>query len=339
MTTPTVSVIVPAFNNERLLPRALDSVIEQTFTDWEIVLVDDGSVDGTPDVAARYAGRLKDRFNLIRQPNRGSSDARNRGIEASRGRFVAFLDSDDEFLPTKIDRQLKLFKLRPELGFVYSDYAFVDLNGVRHESAFDATHSTARDVPCETVEPGLHICHGNLFDYLIRAYFISTIVGLVRREVLGATIRFPTDQIFGEEWLFYLKVARACEAGFVDEPLSVYHYRQGSLARADKARNAACYRKLLKAMEVSLGHLSRGHRRVVRSNVARVERQLGYTAYRSGCYEEAVAYLGEAFRYEPSGRMLYHWLQALVRRKAARRRSVECGPRDGRGENLPKTVR
>ncbi len=338
MTKPTVSVIVPAFNNEQLLPRALDSVIAQTFTDWEIVLVDDGSVDGTPDVAAQYAKRLKNRFILIRQPNHGSSDARNRGIDASRGRLVAFLDSDDEFLPTKIERQLELFELRSKLGFVYSDYAFVDLDGVRHESAFDAKHATARNVPCETVGPGLRVCRGDLFDDLIRAYFISTIVGLVRREVLGTTIRFPVDQIFGEEWLFYLKVARACESGFVDEPLSVYHYRPGSLAREDKARNATCYRKLLKAMEVSLGHLSRGHRRVVRGNVARVERQLGYTAYRSGCYAEAVAYLGEALRYEPSVRTLYHWFQAFARRTAARKQSVECGPR-GRGRNLPKAVR
>lgn len=338
MTNPTVSVIVPAFNNERLLPRALDSIIAQTFTDWEIVLVDDGSVDGTPDVAAQYAKRLKNRLIRIRQPNRGSSCARNRGIDASRGRFVAFLDADDEFLPNKIGRQLELFELRSELGFVYSDYAFVDLDGVRHESAFDAKHVVARDVPCETVGPGLQVCCGNLFDYLIRAYFISTIVGLVRREVLSSTIRFPVDQFFGEEWLFYLKVARACEAGFVDEPLSVYHYRTGSLARADKARNAASYRKLLKAMEVSLGHLTRGHRRVVRGNVARVERQLGYKAYRSGSYAEAAAYLREALRYEPSLRTLYHWFQAFARRTALRKRSEECGPQD-EGRSLPKAVR
>lgn len=318
MNRPTVSVIVPTYNSEALLPRALDSVVAQTFDDWEIVLIDDGSTDGTPEVAARYAERLKDRFIYIRQPNCGSSAARNRGIEACTGRFVAFLDADDEFLPSKLERQLGLFDLRPELGFVYSDYASVDLVGVRHESTFDSTHPAARDVPVETVGPRLCVCKGSLFAVLIRAYFISTIVGLVRREVLGSSIRFPVDQIFGEEWLFYLKVAKACRAGFVDEPLSIYHYQRGSLARSDKARNAVYYRRLLKAIDDAFGDLTRGQHRIVRGNLARLDRQLGYKAYRAGRYGEAMAHLRDAFRYEPDARTLYHMLEAAVRRAFAR---------------------
>jgi len=101
MSSPVVSVIVPTYNRQALLPRALDSVVAQTFDNWEIVLVDDGSTDGTEDVAARYREQLKERFTYIRQPNQGSSNARNHGMDACNGRFVAFLDSDDEFLPTK----------------------------------------------------------------------------------------------------------------------------------------------------------------------------------------------------------------------------------------------
>jgi len=118
MNDPTFSVIVPTYNCESLLPRALDSVADQTVDDWEIVLVNDGSTDGTADVAARYARRLQDRFIYIHQPNHGCSHARNRGIDVCRGRFVAFLDSDDEYQPTKLERQLRLFDLRPELGLV-----------------------------------------------------------------------------------------------------------------------------------------------------------------------------------------------------------------------------
>ena len=215
MSRPTVSVIIPTYNRESLLPRALDSVVAQTFNDWEIVLVDDGSTDGTARVASRYADRLADRFLYLRQENQGSSSARNYGIDASRGRFVAFLDSDDEFLPTKLRRQIELFDRRPELGFVYSDYAFVDVDAVRCESAFDAKCPLAREVPFESVGPGLCVCTRPLFDVLIRQYFIATIVGMVRREVLGQSIRFPADQTYAEEWLFYLKVTHFWRGGFV----------------------------------------------------------------------------------------------------------------------------
>ena len=107
MSEPTVSVIVPTYNRQPLLPRAIDSVVAQTFGDWEIVLVDDGSTDSTREMADRYSHQLGDRFVYIPQPNRGASAARNRGIDVCRGRFVAFLDSDDEFLPTKLG-QLEL---------------------------------------------------------------------------------------------------------------------------------------------------------------------------------------------------------------------------------------
>ncbi len=310
MNDPTVSVIIPTYNRVKLLPRALDSIVAQTFGEWEIVLVDDGSTDGTADLAAACSRRLKDRFIYIQQPNRGSSTARNHGINVCRGRFVAFLDSDDEFLPTRLERQLELFELRPELGFVYSDYSFVDLDGVRHESDFDAKHPLAREVQVETVAPRLCVCKADLFDVLIRGYFICTIVGLVRRDVLGSSIRFPEDQAFGEEWLFYLEVARACPAGFVDEPLAVYHYSRGSLARTDKKRNACQYRQLLRAIYGSFDDLTPSQRGVVRSNLALLCRQLGHDARRAGRYAEGVARFAESWRYRPSLRTLRETMQA-----------------------------
>src|SRR3990172_9874024 len=175
MNRPTVSVVIPTYNRVALLPRALDSVVAQTFTDWEIVLVDDGSTDATSQLAADYARRLDDRFLYLEQQNNGCGKARNRGIDASRGRFVAFLDSDDEFAPTKLQRQLALFELRPELGFVYSDFAFVDLEGAFHPSAFDAKFPLARSVESDRVAPGLYVVGNRLFDRLIRGYFISII--------------------------------------------------------------------------------------------------------------------------------------------------------------------
>ena len=313
MSRPVVSIVVPTFNREALLPRALDSIAAQTFDDWEIVLVDDGSGDGTPEVAAGYRQRLADRFVYIRQENQGSSSARNRGIEASRGRFVAFLDSDDEFLPNKLERQLALFDARPDLGLVYSDYAYIDFEGTYHESAFDTNCRLAREVSHSVIAPGLCVCTDALFDVLLRGYFIATIVGMVRREVLGNSIRFAVDQAYAEEWLFYLQVTRNRSVGFVDEPLCVHHHVRGSLARTDKHRNTVRYRNLLLAIDNAFDDLARGQRRVVRSNLAQTCRQLGYDAHRAGRPSESLGYFVESFRREPGIGTLNETVRAASR--------------------------
>ncbi len=337
MSDPTVSVIIPTYNRLPLLSRAIDSIVAQTFGDWEIVLVDDGSTDSTRELADRYSRRLGDRLVYIHQPNRGAGAARNRGIDQCRGRFVAFLDSDDEFLPTKLERQLELFELRPELGFVYSDYGFVDLDGTRYESDFDIEHPLAREVPVEPVAPGLYACRGSLFDVLIRGYFICTIVGLVRREVLGSSIRFREEQTFGEEWLFYLEVARTCPAGFVDKPLAVYHYNRGSLARTDKKRNALRYHALLRTIDQTFDDLTFDQRAAVRGNLAQLCRQLGQSARRAGCHREAMTRFAEACRYRLSVGALREVLDAAGRWSlgALSRRGIP----GGRSQGTSKVVR
>jgi len=299
MNRPTVSVILPTYNRAALLPRAIDSILNQTVTDWEIVFVDDGSTDHTRTLAARYGEQLGERFVYLSQPNQGGSAARNRGIERCGGRFVAFLDSDDEFAPAKLERQLVLFERCPELGLVYSDFSFVDLEGVHHASAFDAKFPLARQVRSREVGPGLCVCEGSLFDTLIQGYFIATIVGLVRREVLGSSIRFDEDQAYSEEWLFYLHVAKCCAAGFVDEPLSIHHFVSASLARSDKQRNSLRYRILLSKIRESFPGLTSEQGREIDRQLAQTCRQLGYNAEAAGRYNEARSFFGESWRYEP----------------------------------------
>jgi GT2 family glycosyltransferase len=131
--SPRVSAIVPAYNSVRYLPEAIDSVLAQTYRDFEIIVVDDGSTDGTQGVLARYG----DRIRVVRQSNQGSAAARNAGILAARGEFIAFLDADDLWLPQKLERQMRLFGERPEIGWVYSDYREFDESGLGTRSFFE----------------------------------------------------------------------------------------------------------------------------------------------------------------------------------------------------------
>jgi glycosyltransferase involved in cell wall biosynthesis len=317
MSGPAVSVIIPSYNRAALLPRAVDSVIAQTFSDWEIIVVDDGSTDATPRLLENYAALLGNRFQGIRQARRGCSAARNRGIDAAAGRFVAFLDSDDEYRPAKLERQLTLFQKVPSLGFVYGDYSFVDEEGIFHASAIHAKWPLARKVSHAVIEPGLCVCTGRLFDVLIRGYFIATIVGMVRREVLGTHLRFREDLDYGEEWLFYLQAARRCRAGFVDEPLCVHHAMAGSLTRSDKRSNVERYRRLLLAILTAFDDLSWSQRRGLRAKLADACRQLAFDERRQGRRQSAVRFATEALRHRPGWKTLRELIAARWQESAA----------------------
>ncbi len=148
----TVSVIIPSFNRRHCLPRALDSVLAQTVPALEIIVVDDGSSDGTRSLIASDYPQV----TYLWQPNRGVSAARNAGIEAARGDWLAFLDSDDEWLPSKLELQLALASSMPQCPLVHSDEIWirsgVRVNAMRkHEKAggyiFERCFATVRDQP------------------------------------------------------------------------------------------------------------------------------------------------------------------------------------------------
>jgi glycosyltransferase involved in cell wall biosynthesis len=113
MTAPLVSCIVPVYNGERFLAEALESILAQTHTRLEVIVVDDGSTDNTASVVATFG----DRVAYVFQENAGPATARNRGIQETRGEFIAFLDADDLWLETKLEKQLARFRERPELSY------------------------------------------------------------------------------------------------------------------------------------------------------------------------------------------------------------------------------
>ena len=159
---PTVEVILPAYNAAHFLPFALDSVIAQTFSEWRILLVDDGSKDNTAEIAARYADLLGDRLKYIYQPNAGLPAARNTALRHAEGEFLALLDADDVWLPCRLQETLKVFRAKPGVGLTYGFNDSIDPEGKllrtyrnvsRHPEGRIAPYIYMRemDLPCPTV--------------------------------------------------------------------------------------------------------------------------------------------------------------------------------------------
>lgn len=125
-----VSVIVPVYNAEKLITETMDSVLAQTYPNWELLLVEDCSGDNSAGVILEYMEKKKDpRIRLIRQPsNQGAARARNRGLLEARGRYVAYLDADDLWMPEKLERQLRLMREK-QAAFSFTGYEFADVNG------------------------------------------------------------------------------------------------------------------------------------------------------------------------------------------------------------------
>ena len=117
-----VSVIIPAYNGDRYIAEAIDGVLSQTFSEYEVIVVDDGSTDDTSQIARQYG----DRVNYLSQANQGVAASRNLGLAAARGEYIAFLDQDDVFFPHKLSAQVALLDEDPNLGIVNSGWQIVD---------------------------------------------------------------------------------------------------------------------------------------------------------------------------------------------------------------------
>jgi glycosyltransferase involved in cell wall biosynthesis len=207
-----VAVVVPCHNVERYLQRALDSAYAQTYKDFHIYAVDDGSTDRTIQILQSNAHRC----SFLTQPNAGPAAARNRGIEMSDSPFVAFLDADDEWLPLMLERQIALLKQDSTLGLVCSGCVVSEPGGEKC-SAFPATNKPI---------------YGTLFQKLVRSCFVFTPTVVVRRKCLEEVGLFNETLAVCEDFNLWLRIAARWRIAFLPEVLAITHKRSESLSRS-----------------------------------------------------------------------------------------------------------
>jgi glycosyltransferase involved in cell wall biosynthesis len=215
-----VSVIVPTYNYGHYLAGALSSVLRQTHTHLEVLVIDDGSTDDTPEVVAPFLGDPRVRYH--RRTNQGPAAARNFGLAQARGTLVAFLDADDLWLPAKLTRQLACFSTDTP-GLVYARRLLIDGHGWQLEYA----------------QPPLH--RGWVLPQLFRSNFICFSSVLVRRDLLLEVGGFDTRVGHAEDYELLLRLVQRCRVDFVDEPLVLYRTGHGNLSsQSEKRFRAVC---------------------------------------------------------------------------------------------------
>ena len=199
MKNPLVSVIIPTYNRGWILQEAIDSVLDQEFTDFEPIVVDDGSTDDTQTLLERYHKRL----NVIHQDKRGVSAARNRGIQAASGQYIAFLDSDDRWLPGKLDRQVRFFKKNRNALICQTEEIWIR-NGKR------VNPKKRHKKPSGWIfEPSLSLC------------LISPSAVMIKKSLLDETGGFDESLPACEDYDLWLRITCRHPVYLIDEPLII----------------------------------------------------------------------------------------------------------------------
>jgi teichuronic acid biosynthesis glycosyltransferase TuaG len=214
MHEPFISVVIPSYNAAKYLAETLESVRAQTFRNYEVIVVDDGSTDRTFDIAARFEG-----VRRLRQANRGAAAARNAGIGAARGAYVAFLDADDLWLPKKLEKQVAYLEQNPKAAWIYSDARVFD--------------SASGRTICR-IGARIRLHEGEILRPLLLRSFIPSATPVVRRDALFAAGLFDEarERRIGEDWSLWMRIAERHPIRLIDEPLALIRAYQTSTSRA-----------------------------------------------------------------------------------------------------------
>lgn len=219
------SVIIPAYNSERYLGETIESVLQQRKVTFEVIVVDDGSTDGTFEVAQSFGGCVK----ILSQPNSGCSSARNYGARAATGDYLAFLDADDIWLPEKLETQSH--KLRAGYDMVYTNRFNIGDKG-----DLPSVQSDIEQMP-----------EGDIFENLLMGNVITNSSVVIKRERFLSLNGFNTSLLTCEDWDLWLRYAASGSIGFCPEPLVKYRFHAGGKSR-NYVRQAAARENIISSI-------------------------------------------------------------------------------------------
>lgn len=223
MDKPAVSIIIPTYNRPDLLRQALDSVAAQTFADYEVIVVDDGSTPPIADAVANHPSKPR----IFRQVRQGPAAARNRGIAEARADLVAFLDSDDLWMPTKLERYIKAIDDHPDIPIFYGPMLPIDSAGRPVAGRTKLRHS------------------GHMTEQLFKSCYVDVPTVVCRRDLLNRAGGFDSSLPVCEDYDLWLRLSLTEPFGLIEEPLAKRRLHDDRLSKSAMAKNFAIRARVL----------------------------------------------------------------------------------------------
>jgi glycosyltransferase involved in cell wall biosynthesis len=300
MNNGLVSIIVPTYNRAYCLPRTIDSVLSQTYSTFELVIVDDGSTDETRALVTGMAAH-DDRIRYLYQPNAGVSAARNCGLRAARGDYIALLDSDDVWKPWKLEVQLACLSFLPQVGMVWTNMEAVNPEGqvtnpsylrtmydayrwFRTEELFFASYSLREVLPDRSDLPEATLYVGDIFSPMLVGNLVHTSTALMRRQrveqVKGGFDE--TLRLAGEDHDFHFRVCREGPVALLDVSSIQYQVGMPDRLSRHKLMVATNYLQTVTTRLKHDGDRIRLPRSVIERVLARAEQWVGSELWYAG---------------------------------------------------------
>ncbi|MCB0122859.1 MAG: glycosyltransferase family 2 protein [Caldilineaceae bacterium] len=216
MQSELVSVMMPAYNAQAYIGQAIESVLAQDYRNWELIIVDDGSTDGTAGIMAQYSDP---RIRCVHQANAGEAAARNRALQEMQGEFLAFLDADDFFLPEHLQTTVRYLQAHPAYGGVYTDGYYCNEQSVPLQ-----TLASRRIGPFE----------GRVFDAVVRASCLfgpPVCVVLRTAPIIQQQLAFDPTITIGPDWDFLIRYTDIADFGYLEQQSCLYRLHQSNITR------------------------------------------------------------------------------------------------------------
>lgn len=297
-----VSVVVPAYNSESYIAETLDSIFAQTSLPMEVIIVDDGSSDATADIVRKYP------VKLIQQKNQGICTARNVGIRASKGNWIAFLDNDDIWFPTKLEEQLRFAETYPEVGMVVSDVAM--FGSVFHASIFH-DEKDAKNYKREKRSATDSILWAIPGEALYWVFVFMPSMWLVRREVLEEVGMFWDGLEGGEDGHLFYRIVARYPVGVIEQPLINYRVRWNSQSRKAVAMTTGNVR-VLKDIMAHPERFPKNMAEVAKQKLPKTLAERGYAEYYAGLTRQARSSFAQSLKLAFQWQILVRWFLAWL---------------------------
>ena len=311
----TISVIMPAYNTEKFIGDAIQSVISQTYSDFELIIVNDGSTDKTLEIAQNFAEK-DGRIRIVNQNNHGVAYARNVALNIAVGGYIAFLDSDDKYAPTRLQRCVEVIESLPALSIIFHNLEYLSEDGdCKKEFYLNKRNFLKKAEEYIRNNRNSTIIFNDRFYIFMCLYYtgahISTI--FIRRDVEDRKLlRFRNDLPVVEDSELWIRLAEGEKIGYFDEALSFYRYNslgisknklntmRGSIKLHKEKLNE--YKEIFTEEEVN----------IYRNKIFRFLFDLSYEYYNSFCMLQARSYCLEAFQYSINAKAIGLFLKTFI---------------------------